>query len=117
MLKFSEIVYLREAELDVFKQEHMLVTYKFKFIIETKAKNIVFFARTKIERDIWLEGISRIIDFNVTGIPINILDQSHTFSQIQDKSKKLDNSQVLYNSQTNRQTVQINVNGYDVYRA
>ena len=45
-IEFKKVQCVRNAELDVFKQEHMLVTYKFKFLMEAFDKTYVFFART-----------------------------------------------------------------------
>ena len=73
---FKDITCAREADLDVFKQEHMLASYRFKMILETIGHNIVLFARSTEERDVWLEGFCRVIDFNITKIPFDIREPS-----------------------------------------
>ena len=82
----------------------MLVSYKFKFIVETLEKTFVLFARTELERDVWVEAICRIVDYNVTGVKIDIRRPSPSFEQLklQYKNKHKEASQVLYNSQAKR---------------
>ena len=68
-IAFQEVLEVNLLDLDVFKGEHKksLGLYKFKFGIRTMKREFMFFARDALERDIWLESFSKIVEINKLG--------------------------------------------------
>ena len=57
-------------DLDIFKGEHkkkLDLGFRTKFTVRTMKREIMFFARDTIEREIWLESFSKVIEINKQG--------------------------------------------------
>ena len=85
---------MERIQLDAFKgetkvkkkDENAQAMYKFKFIVKTLQKEIVLFARTKEEREIWIESFEKIIDLNTNGaLNINQKARADSCLQIMDQ--------------------------------
>ena len=66
-IAFNEIIEVRSLNLDVFRGEHQEIKqlpFKCKFMVRTLEREHVYFAKTEKERQIWLEGFSKILEYN-----------------------------------------------------
>ena len=67
---FQEIIEVRRLELDIFKGEHKMkkeLQFRLKFLVRCLNKEYIFYAKTEMERECWIESFSKIIEINETG--------------------------------------------------
>ena len=67
-MTFKEITQVRKVQLDIYKREHMLENYTSKFVVDTIKRQFVFFSKNALEREVWVEGFCRILDYNASGM-------------------------------------------------
>ena len=46
----------------------MLENYTSKFVVDTIKRQFVFFSKNALEREVWVEGFCRILDYNASGM-------------------------------------------------
>ena len=71
MIAFSEVLEVSRLELDVFKCEHKNPTktnnFRSKFLVKTLNRNYFFFAKSDLEREVWLESFAKVLEANEAG--------------------------------------------------
>ena len=85
-IPFSELLAVDSLQIDVFKGEHkktLDLDFRKKFVVRTMKREYMFFARSDIEREVWLESFARAIDINKQGATnINLKAVSNDYYQM-----------------------------------
>ena len=66
-LAFSDVLSLQKLDLDVSKGEHRNkqdVPFRAKFLLKTRKRDYTFFAKDGTERQIWIEGVHKLLQLN-----------------------------------------------------
>lgn len=66
-IKFSDIISFKKLELDFCNDEHLNVEdvpFRAKFLVRTRKRDYTFFAKDELERDVWIEGLHRLLKSN-----------------------------------------------------
>ena len=70
-ISFEQVIEVKSLNLDVFKGEHQEIKqlpFKYKFMVRTLDRDYVYFAKTPKEREVWLQGFSKILEYNKSNI-------------------------------------------------
>ena len=95
-IKFSDVIDVKKLELDVIKGEHKTgdkneLKYKYKFSVKTLVKEVILFARSIDEREIWMDSFSKIIDMNKNeALNFNLGVRADSCLQMMDSKTLLD---------------------------
>ena len=66
-LQFTELLEVDSLQIDIFKGEHkktLDLEFRKKFVVRTMSREIMFFARSDIEREVWMESFAKAIEIN-----------------------------------------------------
>ena len=79
-IAFQDLIEIKRLEIDIYKGEQMTGVgppFKFKFLLRSLNSQLFLFASSEMERDVWIESMSKVKDINQSEVVNYSRKQNH----------------------------------------